>query len=356
MSPRPAIPESMNALLLSRFGGPEQLVPSVRPVPTPGPGEVLIRVAYCGICRHDLLTRSGAFAKTPLPVIPGHQIGGTVVSLGPDVTGVETGQRVSSLIRIGCGDCEQCRAGNEAYCETFRARFLGEDLDGGYAEFVKVPDHAVIPLPDGLPLETAAVASCTFGTAYHAIRTRGQAQPGETVVVTGASGGAGLHALELLRHFGCRCIAVTSSDEKSELLRQAGADEVIVSDNLVFADQVKALTGGRGCDLVIEVVGERTLDQSVRALRKGGRAVLAGNITGKKAQITPAHFILKEISLIGTRTCTKAELQEVYDLLVSGAVRVHVDRMLPLEKGSEAHALMEAGASRGRYVLAASAD
>lgn len=348
-----ALPETMQALLLSRFGGPEELVSSVRPVPKPGRDEVLVRVAYCGICRHDLLTRSGAFPHTPLPVVPGHQVGGIVVAVGADVSDVAVGQRVSTLIRIGCGHCEPCRAGNEAYCETFRAKFLGEDLDGGYAEYVKVPDHAIVPLPDGLSLEVAAVASCTFGTAYHAIKARGNAQAGETVVVTGASGGVGLHAIELLRHFGCRTIAVTSSETKVDLIRNAGADEVIVAPDLTFASEVKRLTDGRGCELVIEVVGERTLDQSIRALRKGGRVVLTGNITGRKGEITPAHFILKEISLIGTRTCTKAELQEVYALLVSGAVRAHVDRALPLAEGAKAHALMEEGASQGRYVLAA---
>jgi NADPH:quinone reductase-like Zn-dependent oxidoreductase len=126
---------------------------------------------------------------------------------------------------------------------------------------------------------------------------------------------------------------------------------VIVADDLTFASRVKEMTGGKGCDLVIEVVGERTLDQSIRALRKGGRVVLAGNVTGQKAQITPAHFILKEVSLIGTRTCTKEELQSVYQLIVTGAVRVHIDQVLPLEQASEAHRLMEAGASLGRYVL-----
>lgn len=343
----------MRALVLSRFGGPEELVPASRPIPTPGRGEVLIRTAYCGICRHDLLTRSGAFPNTPLPVIPGHQVGGIVAALGQGARSTSVGQRVSTIIRIGCGNCEPCRFGNEAYCETFRAKFLGEDLDGGYAEFVKVPDHAVVPLPDGLPLEVAAVASCTLGTAYHAIKTRGAAQPGESVVVTGATGGVGLHAIELLRHMGCRSIAVTSSNSKEALLRSAGADEVIVARDLVFADKVKELTDGRGCDLVIEVVGERTLDQSIRALRKGGRAVLTGNITGQKAQITPAHFILKEISLIGTRTCSKQELHEIYQMLLDRSVKVHIDQILPLEEGSRAHALMEAGESQGRYILAA---
>lgn len=345
------VPNTMRALVLSRFGGPEELVPASRPVPTPGPGEVLIRIAYCGICRHDLLTRSGAFPSTPLPVIPGHQIGGVVAALGDGATGVSIGQRVSTIIRIGCGSCEKCRSGNEAYCETFRAKFLGEDLDGGYAEYMIVPDHAVISLPDGLPLEVAAIASCTLGTAYHAIKTRGNAMAGESVVVTGASGGVGLHAIELLRHMGCRSIAITSSPGKQSLLRSAGADDVIVAPDLRFADLVKQLTGGRGCDLVIEVVGERTLDQSIRALRKGGRAVLTGNITGRKAEITPAHFILKEISLIGTRTCTKQELQEIYQMLVEGSVKVHVDQILPLEQGSRAHAMMEAGQSQGRFVL-----
>jgi len=225
-------------------------------------------------------------------------------------------------------------------------------MDGGYAEYVKVRQDAVVPIPRNVSLREASVVTCTLGTAYHAVTTRGNIQPGEAIVVTGASGGVGLHIIGIAKRQGAHIIAITSSERKGTIILEAGADELIVTTpDMQFAKEVKRRTNGLGSDAVLDIVGSATLDQSIRSLRKGGRIVLVGNINGKQATIKPAHFILKEISLVGTRACTLSELEEVLQLLANKEVSIYIDSLLPLEKGVEAHQLMEHGVTRGRVVL-----
>ncbi len=345
------VPDTMQALVMTRFGGPEVLAHARVPVPAIGADEVLVKVAYCGVCRHDLLTRAGAFPKIDLPVILGHQVSGQVVAVGEGVHGLESGARVMSMIYTGCGGCQACEHGNQALCLDERPRFLGEDVNGGYAEYVKVRADTVVAVPENVSLKAAAVVICTVGTAYHALVTRADIQPGETVVLTGASGGVGIHALRLAKHLGARVIAVTSSESKRDGLVAAGADEVVIAGDLDFARDIKRLTGGRGADAVVEIVGARTLGASIHAVRNGGRVVMLGNVEGQPAQIRPAHFILKEISLIGTKSCTAGEVAHALELISSGRLHVDVGQAIALIDGAEVHRRMEANEAAGRLVI-----
>jgi len=343
--------ETMTALVIDRFGGPEVLTCRRVDRPTPGPGQVLIRVAYCGVCRHDLLTRAGAFPRIALPVILGHQVSGTVAAVGAGVDGLARGQRVMTLIYAGCGGCAACRAGNAALCLEARPRFLGEDIDGGYAEYVVVDRDIVIQLPDDIPLAHAAIVTCTFGTAWHALATRGRVERGESVLITGASGGVGSHAIQVARELGARVIAVTTSPAKVPRLVASGADAVLVAEAGRFAAAAKRETGGRGVDVVLEVVGTPTLGETIHAVRNGGRIVVVGNVDGAPAELRPAHLILKEISLIGTKSCTRPEVETVLDLVRRGRLRIEVTDRLPLARGAELHRRMAAGDSQGRSVI-----
>lgn len=345
------LPPRMRAVVMERFGGPEVLVPAQVPLPHPAADEVLIKVAYCGVCRHDLLTRAGAFPSISLPLIPGHQVSGHVVQAGADVHGLAPGQRVMSMIYTGCGRCAACAAGNQALCMEERPRFLGEDINGGYAEYVKVRGDTVVPVPDCVGLKAAAVVICTLGTAYHGLASRAGIQSGETVVITGASGGVGVHALRLAKWLGACVLAVTSNASKRAGLIAAGADEAIVSPQLDFAPAVKALTGGRGADAVIEIVGARSLRASVHAVRTGGRILMLGNVDGQPAEIRPAHFILKEISLIGTKSCTVHDVSEALALIARGDVGVDVGEHVPLADAAQIHRRMEANEASGRLVI-----
>lgn len=351
-----ALPEQMLAMHIESFGGPNVLRPVRRPLPVLGSREVLVKVAYCGVCRHDLLTRAGAFPKISLPVIPGHQVSGWVAACGGEVTGLSPGQSVMTMIYTGCGWCPQCAAGNHARCMRSVPAFLGEDTDGGYAEYVAVRSDVVLAVPPGVRLDQAAVVTCTLGTAYHACATRGGISSGDTVVVTGASGGVGLHAVQVAKALGARVIAVTSSEVHLPAIADAGADEVVVSPERHFSAAVKAFNAGTGADVLIEVVGEPTLEESIHTLAPGGRLVVVGNVTGRAAELRPAHLILKELSLIGTKSCTRPELEEVLTMISAGTMRVDVGEIVPLSEAEDVHRRMEAGKAEGRIVLQVSAE
>lgn len=345
------VPERMKALQIKSFGGPEVLESVEVDVPEISSRDLLIEVAFCGICRHDLLTRGGAFPGIALPVIPGHQVSGYVAAVGDEVDDFSVGQRVMTTIYTGCGRCANCAAGNQALCQNERPVFLGEDTDGGYAEYVKVRHDVALPVPEEMSLQKAAVLTCTLGTAYHAVVTQAGTVAGETVLITGASGGVGLHAIKVAKHLGARVIAISSSPAKRPLLEAVGADEVLVSADLDFRRDVKSLTEGKGAHAAIEIVGAATLNESIRSVRNGGRIVIVGNVEGKPVEIRPAHFILKEISLIGTKSCTLPELETALSLVAGGEIDLELRESLSLEKGAEAHRVMEQENLQGRLVL-----
>jgi D-arabinose 1-dehydrogenase-like Zn-dependent alcohol dehydrogenase len=345
----------MTAWRIEGFGGPEVLERHEIPVPVPVGDEILVRVAYCGVCRHDLLTRSGAFPNVPLPLTLGHQVSGTVVAAGPDAS-FDPGDRVMSAIFMGCGRCSACMSGNQAVCQRGRALFMGDDFDGGYAEYLGAPDRAFLRVPEGLSLQVAAVVNCTLGTAYHAAHSRGQVKAGDDVVITGASGGIGLHAIAVVKQAGARVIAVTSRPGQAGLLLEHGADEVIADPELQFAKRVKELTGGIGADLVLEVAGDPTLAQSLHAVRSGGRVVAIGNVSGQPSEVRIAHLVMKEIALLGTKSCTSDELAEVMRLVSTGELSVDISRVIPLDEVRSAHIDMEEQRTSGRTVLMIGGD
>ncbi|GAA2073504.1 zinc-binding dehydrogenase [Pseudolysinimonas kribbensis] len=349
------IPDTMTAWRIDGFGAPDVLQRRREPVPSVDGDEVLVEVAYCGVCRHDLLTRSGAFPNVPLPLTLGHQVSGTVVAAGPTATWAP-GTRVMSTIFMGCGHCSACRSGDQAVCLTVRAQFMGDDFDGGYAEYLGAPSRAFIRVPDTLSLEVAAVVNCTLGTAYHAAHTRGRLAAGQDVVITGASGGIGLHAISVVKQAGARVIAITSRPGQTGMLLEHGADEVVADPELKFAHAVKGLTGGIGADLVLEVAGDPTLAQSLHAVRTGGRVVVIGNVSGKPSEVRIAHLVMKEISLLGTKSCSNAELGEVMELVAAGELSVDINRTIPLDSVRDAHRDMEEQRTSGRIVLAVGGD
>jgi acryloyl-coenzyme A reductase len=344
------VAESMAAIQIQRFGGPEVLERKTLPVPVPAAGEVLIKVAYCGVCRHDLLTRAGAFPRAQVPVIPGHQVSGTVAAVGDSVTEFAVGEAVMTMIFVGCGQCGNCAEGKDALCTTATPQFLGEDYDGGYAEYVAVKERVVVAVPAGVGLPEAAILTCTLGTAYHGLLGRGGLKAGETVVITGASGGVGSHAVQIAKAVGATVVGVVSSPDSEALVRTAGADHVIVNAGRKFAKELKALLGHQA-HLVLEVVGAPTLRESLHAVRAGGRVVVVGNVEGSEVAVPPAYLILKEISLIGTKSCTKDEMAEVLALIKAGKVRPEVTEIIPLEQVGELHLRMEAEGASGRTVL-----
>lgn len=339
----------MKAMLLSRFGGPEQLIEADVPTPRPAPDQMLVRVSACGVCGHDLLNRAGAFPHTPLPCVMGHEVAGEVVECGALITRFKVGDRVAMIQRIGCGICLSCRNGQENIC-TEGPGFYGEQISGGYGEYVVASERNTLLMPGSIPLDIAPVLSCAIGTGYHALR-RAALPMGSTVLVTGASGGVGVHAVRLAALAGHRVIAATSSAAKSEELRQAGADHVVLSGEGGFHADVRDYTDGAGVDGVLEIAGGPTFASSVRSLRSGGRMVIIGTVEPGNWPFNPALSILKELEFIGSAHATLNDLRTVIRLVAEGRIVPKIDRTMPMRAAAEAHRAMEAREVTGRVVL-----
>ena len=339
----------MEAVVLEAFGLPENLRLRDVPDPSPGPGEVLLRVQACGVCFHDVINRRGDLPRTNVPAILGHEAAGEVIGVGSDVDGWALGDRAATLQRLHCGDCNHCDDGRNSLCKE-DTRFFGEEIPGGYAGYMAAPVAGLGRVPREIDWPVAATACCTSGTAVHVVRTRGRIRPGETVLITGASGGVGMQALQLARHDGARVIAVTSSESKIDKLREAGAHEVVVADNLEFARQVRDLTG-EGANVALEIVGSLTFDQSMRSLAPGGRLVVVGNLETRPVAVNPGLVILKELEIRGAYATTQDELAQAFELIATGVLRPWVDDVLPLADAWRAHQRLEDRAVTGRLVL-----
>ena len=237
----------MKAVVLNAFGGPEVLEYSEVARPVPGPDEVLVRIQCCGVCDLDLILRSGMRSRVKPPRILGHELAGEVIEMGSGVKGFAPGDRVASFNFQACGQCADCRRGRPSLCRQTHGD-IGQTRDGGYADYAVLLQSNLVRVPDGMPLEHACFGACVFGPPYKAIRRIGRIQPGQTVVITGASGGLGLAAIQITKRLGARSIAITSSGAKVDRLKEVGADEVVVSADGAFGDEVRRLTGGRGVD------------------------------------------------------------------------------------------------------------
>jgi acryloyl-coenzyme A reductase len=320
------------------------------PDPSPASHQVLIRVRASGVCSRDLIARRGGFSATKFPAIMGHEIAGDIVEVGSAVAGFSAGDRVATIQAQPCGYCHECQTGHENVCRNGKGLF-GESVPGGYAELVAADTTALVPLHSDVPYETGCILACAVGTALHAVGHRAKITLGDSVLITGASGGVGSHAVQLAKMAGARVIAVTSSASKADAIRAHGADYVIVSEDLNFVTELKGLTDGRGVDVVLEIVGAKSFESSIRCLAPTGRLVFVGNVTAEPVRLSPAVTILKELDLIGSGPCTRAEVVDVMGLVQRGRIRPVIDRVLPLREAGRAHALIEAREVSGRIVL-----
>jgi acryloyl-coenzyme A reductase len=322
--------------------------------PSPGPRQVVIQVAFCGVCSHDVAVCAGVLrAGIVLPCVPGHEVAGTVVAVGNAVIGFCVGDRVATTQREHvCGQCRFCRSGREPLCAE--QVFLGDTRpNGGYAEFVAVDADNVVPVPDDVTLDAAAIASCAVGTMLHAVRAVGCVAPGDTVLVTGAGGGLGMHGVQLAKRAGGRVIAQTTSAGKVAMLSAPGADAVVhVALGGDFSAEVKALTVGEGVDCALDTVGTPVFTPTRRSLARGGRWVLIGQLTGDFVPFNPAQLLLKGISMLSATSTRREELRLSLQLLRPGGIRAMLGPCFELARATEALALVQSGAAAGRVLLA----
>jgi NADPH:quinone reductase-like Zn-dependent oxidoreductase len=227
---------------------------------------------------------------------------------------------------------------------------FGLTLDGGYAEHVLAPAGCLVPLPDAVPFEHGCFLACTAGVALRGLRTRGELKSGERVLITGASGGVGLHAIQVAKALGAEVLAVTSSEHKANELRETGADHVIVSPDMKFHAEAQRKSDG-GVHVVLDCVGAPTLNSSIRSLRPMGKVVVCGNVTIGRHEINPGYFILMEAGVIGTSSCTRADLATVLGWVADGKLEPKLAEVLPLSSAVDAHRRLEDKGVTGRLVL-----
>lgn len=342
----------MKAAWFEQHGGPDVIRVGDLPDPTPGPGEVLIRVRAAGLNHLDLWTRRGLPGLTlKMPHIGGSDVAGEIAALGDEAEGWAVGDRVAVNPGLWCAldACEWCARGEHPLCTSYR--ILGEHVPGGFAEYVAVPRRNLVRLPDGFPFASAAVAPLVYQTAWRGLLTRGRLAPGETVLVTGASGGVSTAAIQIAKHHGARVFAVTSGPENVHRVEALGADLVIDRLEEDFSRRVWAETGKRGADLILDSVGAATWEGCVRALARAGRMVVYGATTGPKGALNLARLFWTQTSIMGTTMATRAEFEAVMGLVLDGTLAPVVDDVWPLDRALEAHERLEAGGVFGKLVL-----
>jgi acryloyl-coenzyme A reductase len=340
----------MKAVIVRDFGGPEVLELAEVDRPEPGIDDVLVCIHAAGICYHDVLARGGKIPGGRPGRILGHEIAGEIVAAGADVPAARIGERVVLYQRLFCGACRHCLAGRQDLCRN--SRVLGEHGGGGYAEFACVPARNAIAIPDGLDMTAAALAVCPVGTSVRATLEVGGLAPGQVVLITGAGGGLGLHQIQVAKCVQARVIAVTSSRDKAEIVRDAGADEVIVTPDLKFSAEVWRLTAKQGADVVLENVVTGTFGESLRSCAQQATVVVLGNIGAQRVELDPGLVIMRRIRIAGSGNATFKDVQVALHLLATGAVKPFIGRVLPFPQAAEGHALMERRAVTGRVVLA----
>ena len=321
----------MKAVRLIEPGRPVEM----QDVPTPGigPRDVLVRVKAAGICHSDVHYRAGVSPVRPLPLTLGHEVAGVVERAGAEVVNVKVGDRVCVHYMVTCGDCFYCSLGSEQFCPS--GKMIGKYRDGGYAETIGVPARNAFRLPDEVSFEQGAIMMCSSSTSFHALR-KGRLRPGESVAVFGV-GGLGMSAVQLARAAGALdLVAVDIDAGKLALAERWGALPVNAAQTEPVAE-IKRLTGGRGVDVALELIGlPLTMQQAFKSLAVFGRAVIAG-LTDKTFEIAPYNDLLnKETEIIGASDHLASELPLLLDLARRGVLDLSgvITGTVPLEAGA----------------------
>ncbi len=341
----------MRALRLEQIGQP--LVLRDHPTPTPGAGEVLVRVRAAGICHSDAHYRAGRSASLRPPLTPGHEVAGEVVQLGAGVSSHAVGERVCLHYLVTCGNCARCADGEEQYCEV--GKMIGHHRDGGYAEFIAVPARNAVHLPGAISFAHGAAMMCSSSTSLHALR-RGRLAPGETVAVIGI-GGLGISAVQLARALGASAVfAVDLDAAKLRTAQRFGATPINASEGDAVA-RLRERTTGRGVDVVLEVVGTPvTMRQALQMCAVHGRAVIAGLSRTPMELDSYRELLGPETELIGSNDHLLGEIGELLEFAVRGELDLSevVVRSVPLEAAAVNGVLDELEAFRAplRTVIA----
>jgi NADPH2:quinone reductase len=338
----------MKAVFLQKHGGNEVLEYGERQKPEPAPGEVRIAIRAAAMNHLDLFVRDG-LPGVPLPQIPGADGAGVVDAVGPGVEGFMPGGRVLLQPGLYCNSCEFCRAGEQSLCVTFR--LFGEHVPGTFAEYMVAPARNVFPIPERLNFEQAAAFPLVYLTAWRMVVTRGEVRPGQTVLIHGAGGGAAGAALEIAVLAGARVFATTSGDEKVKRVAAAGAEVVLDYTRQDVAREIRALTGKRGVDIVIDSVGDKTWMTSLKCAANGGRIVTCGATTGPNPTEEIRLIFWKQLSILGSTMSNDREFRAMLSAVAAGKLTPRIDSTFAFSRVRQAYEHLEKGEHYGKVVL-----
>jgi len=340
----------MKALVLKAANTPFELMEV--PDPVAGPGEAVAKVHACGA---GLTIQHFKAGRVPavFPRILGHETCAEIVEVGAGVDGLEVGDIVTSYFYMFCGQCNPCRANFQPHCENLGG-FVGREIDGGYAEYIKLPERWFIKIPESLDWKNqpahVGVGMDALATPYKVLR-RARVRPGETVAVIGAGGGVGIHQVLMAKWAGARVIAIDTKAGKLGACRDAGADEVVDASKDDVVEALMDLTNGRGVDVVVDYVSARsTLEAGVQSLGTHGRLVTLGG-AGKRFEVDAARLLDKEIDVLGSRYVSPLDILETYELMLRGEVWPIVTEIRPMDEAEIVHDLVERGEVTGRAAL-----
>lgn len=328
-----SLPTTMTAIEITRSGPPEVLCPTQRPVPQPAEGEVLIRVEAAGVNRPDVLQRTGNYAMPKgVTDIPGLELAGTIAALGANVSQWRVGERVCALV-----------------------------AGGGYAEYCVAPSPQCLPFPQGLNAIEAASLPETFFTVWINVFDRLQLAPGETLLVQGGSSGIGVAAIQIARALGHRVFVTAGTDDKCRACESLGAERGINYKTEDFVSVVKALTDGRGVDVILDMVGGDYVPREIKSLADDGRIGLIAFLGGSKTTLDMSEILLRRLSISGSTlrprsiavkgAVANALKERVWPLIAAGKIKPVIHSVFPLAEAAKAHALMETSTHVGKIML-----
>ena len=340
----------MKALFVKQPGPTPEF--EIRGVDTPeaGPNDVVIEVHAAGLCGHDIAIMTGLLRRgVDHSVILGHEISGTIAQLGSDVTGLAKGDPVVASLTASCGQCDRCNSGLDYRCRNGSG--VGHGVNGGFAEYVKLPATGVTPLPSDIDLVGASLIACPIGVCVRAAKSVARVSAGESVLVTGAGGGLGVHAVQIAGALGAQVFAATSSPEKLDGLDSYAPGGAILGGELDFSELVLAFTEDQGADVVIDTVGSATFRSAIRSLSQYGRMVLLGEVEGSRASLNLTDIMFRDAAIYGSTGASRPDIEAAVELVASGDVQPVVHTTMPLEDAAEAVSLVTSRQATGRVAL-----
>jgi len=314
------------------------------------PNEVIVKLRAASVNHIDIWVRLGATGiAIPMPHILGGDGAGVIFEVGGEVSNVRPGDAVCLYLFSGCGQCEFCLSHRDFMCVYVRA--LGERLDGTYAEYVRLPAENCFPIPAGMSFAEAAAFPLVFVTVWRMLITHARLKPGETILIIGIGGGVASAALQVAKKIGANVIVTSGSDEKLELAKKYGAAHTINHREKDFAQEVRALTGNRGVDVVLDCVAGEVWQKSLAALARGGRLVTCGATAGGSPETDLTPIFTKHLQIFGSTLGSRDEFRHLLSFMAVAEIKPIIDQVFPLSEAAAAQRRMEEAKQFGKIVL-----